>query len=74
MSPDQKREFVVQLCNSVMQTVLDKVVYMPDAWDGMELREYVAEKFDDACYLRKQPNANRKRLHSYRNDCVVLPL
>lgn len=71
MNAEQKDQFVRSLCDSVRNTVLSRIQYMPEGWDGIELREYLALQFERECTLSRCPPRNspsdRKRLRSFKN-------
>lgn len=71
MNAEQKDQFVRSLCDSVRNTVLSRIRYMPEAWDGIELREYLAREFGRQCSLsRCQPRnspSDRRRLRGFKN-------
>lgn len=62
-----KEKFIRDLCASVQASVLAQVANMPDDWDGFELRQYLADKFEDAAHVRM--DAKRKR--EYKNTVAV---
>ncbi len=65
MTPEDKREFITSLCNSVRDELLGKVDKMPEEWNGIELRRLIAEKFS-----YEQANKrlwNRKRVQDYNS-------
>lgn len=45
MTPKDRAAFVTNLCNSVRDQVVSRTPDMPDAWDGHELRELLADLF-----------------------------
>jgi len=42
-----KKKFIKDLFSMMQETVLGKVGMMPDEWDGIELRQYIADKFTE---------------------------
>ncbi len=77
MNAAEKRTFIKDLIRSTEKTVLEAVSAMPDNWDGIELREYIAEKFCDSSYLHShfwQPSHRkeyRKRAKEYENEIIT---
>ncbi len=64
---DQKRivkELVTDVSNKVLTLIADGNI--PDSWDGHELREYVAEQFN-----QRRGNLNRSRKESYNNTILT---
>ena len=47
MTHEQKIEFINDLIHDVKSDIIDKVGRMPEEWNGIELRFYIAEKFMD---------------------------
>lgn len=45
MTQDEKRKFIYELVAIVVSDVQLNVPHMPDDWDSMELRQYVADTF-----------------------------
>lgn len=48
MNVRDKCRFIRELTSSIREAALDRVKDMPEEWDGLELRYYLAEKFEDA--------------------------
>jgi hypothetical protein len=48
---------------------------MPDEWDGIELRQFIANKFAAQCRSMSMPAgltaADRKRKRDYENEVLV---
>lgn len=55
--------------------MLDKLHEVPKEWDGIELRQWIADYFEAQTYSRsmraKLTSADRKRSREYRNDVLV---
>ena len=75
MTKAEKRIFIRDLIRSVKTNVLNTVPEMPDNWDGIELRQYLADKFADASLLTRPigPTSQhlRRRKKNYKNDVLV---
>lgn len=70
MNRKEKREFIRSLTRAVTRDVLAKVSQMPDAWDGLELRELLADEFNRERHMTRGAEARRdyrRRLKEYRN-------
>lgn len=71
MTNKQKRQFIRELTRAVTRDALAKVPDMPEEWDGVELRRYLADKFEDATIIlargRVRDTGNTRRLRDYRN-------
>jgi len=70
MTREEKLTFIGTLIQNVLDSVLAKVADMPEEWDGFELRRYIADKFEDAAYVKMPP----KRARDYRNTLIVTNL
>jgi hypothetical protein len=66
MNKPDKQQFIRDLVASVQRTVLEAVDHMPEEWDGIELRQYLADKFVDSTF-----NMNARRKRDYRNTVAV---
>ena len=67
MSAEEKHKFIAELVESVSTTVHANVDKMPEEWNGIELRQYLADKFADAADY-KMP---RTRKLNYNNEVIV---
>lgn len=68
MTKRERAHFVRELCGNVTKDILAKVGSMPDDWNGIELRQYIADKFRD-CVISGM--MDRRRLREYRNAVLV---
>lgn len=66
MNRTDKERFIRSLCNSVRDDAIERVKHMPDAWDGIELREYLARQFQ-----RESVSINRRRLREFRGEVAT---
>lgn len=68
MNTAEKVRFVRELVDSVQQEVLQKILtgVVPEEWDGIELRQYLAEKFLEATY-----KMDRRRRRAYDNAIAI---
>lgn len=73
MTRREKKKFIRSLCESVHAALQAKVDQMPEEWDGMELRELIAEKFDRERYMSDpyRKRDYRRRLRDYNNERIV---
>lgn len=83
LTQSQKRKIVRQLVNAVRDDILAVIPKMPEEWDGIELREYIADSFAKQTHLSGRMywgdmagsrNADRKRLREYRSAKASLGL
>lgn len=63
MTKIEQKEFIEGLCNNVKEEMLSKFDKMPEEWDGIELRWYVKEKFEQVVW----GDAKDKRSSKYRS-------
>lgn len=70
MTKADKKRFARELTQSVLKTVIANVDRMPEEWDGIELRDYIADKFDESRAFKHRPYM-RKRASEYRNEVIV---
>lgn len=68
MKLEEKRKFVKDLIGSVQASILMAVESMPEKWNGIELREYIAETFARHSDTAKW---DKRRYAEYRNEIVV---
>lgn len=73
MTKADKKKFIKSLTNSVRDAVLARVDRIPENWDGLELREYLAEEFARECVLSRPSRSGdfKSRLRDYRNDIAT---
>lgn len=70
MTKANKRKFIRELVGSVKKTALANVDKMPENWDGIELREYIADKFAESKAMPSRPYM-KQRVSDYRNEVLV---
>lgn len=68
MNAKDKKTFLKNLCNSVRDELIGKVNKMPEDWDGIELRQLLAEKFHRETHSRLLTG---KRKRDYNNTIIV---
>lgn len=74
MTKDDKIAFVNNLCNAVRDSVIANMDALPEAWDGHELRRFLADKFEhEAWTLGPRAKDARRRFRDYRNAVAILP-
>lgn len=70
MNQQDKERFVRELVGNIQTDVLAKVSQMPEEWDGIEIRQYLADKFSESSLMMGRKDLY-KRLRSYRNEVLV---
>ena len=69
MTKKDKKRFIRELIQSVTKEILDKVDKMPEEWDGHELRQFLADNFQDCSNLMRKDY--RSRYRAYKNKRLV---
>ena len=69
MTKKDKKRFIGELTRSVTKTVLAKVNKMPEEWDGHELRQFLADHYQDCTSLIWKDY--RSRYRAYKNERLV---
>lgn len=64
MTPEQQREFVSDLILAVRTKILNADI--PAEWDGIELRQYIADQFAE-----QVGDMDKRRRREYRNDILT---
>jgi hypothetical protein len=74
MTKAEKRKFIRELIGSVQAGVLAQVERMPAEWDGIELRQYIADRFSAQTWRTswsKLTGADHRRKQDYENEVLV---
>lgn len=74
MDIQNKLTFISELIDNVRDEIIIKVGDMPEDWDGVELRWYIAEKFKEAMIEPSVYNTRpeyKKRYQDYRNFIIT---
>lgn len=69
MNRTEKAKFIRSLCNSVRNEIIKRIQYMPEGWDGIELREYIAREFNRQCY--RGGLTHRRKLRDFKNTVAT---
>lgn len=64
----EKRRFVRELVGSVRRDLLKQIERVPESWDGIELRQYIADTFQAHAYLLQR---DKRRYRDYQNEKLV---
>jgi hypothetical protein len=70
MDTKQKKDFINSLITAVQNELIAKVDKMPADWDGIELRQLIADKFAECVIERTMPKRSA-RMKAYRNTVIV---
>jgi hypothetical protein len=76
MTKDEKLQFIGDLIATVRASIVERVDEMPEEWDGIELRRYIADKFEEQVgSILRRPGVhgfNRfRRFWDYDNECLT---
>lgn len=71
MDTKAKKVFVQELIGSVQNDILAKVELMPEAWDGHELRRYIADIFEGSIMTLGKHKRYAKRYRAYKNELIT---
>jgi hypothetical protein len=73
MTKEEQVHFVTEHCNRIATAMMLLIVHdkIPAAWDGVELRQLLADKFQQETYQRL---LNGQRMLNYRNMVAVSSL
>jgi hypothetical protein len=68
MNQQEKTEFVLELCDTLRDTLLERVARMPDEWDGIEIRQLMVDLAETQFVYVKMSPARKK---AYKNTVLV---
>lgn len=68
MTTTDQKKFIKSLCNSIRDELCRKTVSMPVSWNGHQLREIIADKFDYERTLKRCYGARSAMLKDYRSS------
>lgn len=73
MNRNEQEIFIRNLTSSIVNELIDKVQsgVIPDNWDGVELREILAEKFQHETRSDLLSKPRGKRWKDYRNEILI---
>jgi hypothetical protein len=70
MTAREQKRFVRDLISNVQADLLANVERVPAVWDGIELRRWIADKFQESAYSHVL-KSDRRRLREYKNDVLT---
>lgn len=70
MNKDEKITFINDLTDCCKQEIINKILNnkIPENWDGIELRQYISEKFKEVVWLKILTG---KRKREYKNTKLI---
>lgn len=69
MNKHDQAKLLESVLDNMKASLLTRVEHFPENWDGIEIRQYVADKFRNDT----RP-MHLKRLRRYKNDVMTRPL
>jgi len=70
MDIPEKLKFINDLVDNVKMDIVKKVKDMPEDWDGIELRWYISERFNEIVFGGSE-DKRKKRYQGYRNFIIT---
>jgi len=71
MTKKDQRRIIRELCNNLKASMRVDSGRIPENWDGIELRQWLADRVQENVNYRRMDGA---RLRDYKNDCLSLNL
>ena len=68
MTLEEKERFCRRLINMVKEEIIIKLPDLPKDWDGIELRWYIRNKFDQ---VEIKGIGGKRRKKNYENEVIV---
>lgn len=69
MTRKEQERFVRDLTGRVQKTLLERLPKVPEEWDGIELRSWIADLFVEQALSPRRMGLKRHR--DYKNECLV---
>jgi len=69
MTKKHKKEFIKAVCNQLKDQLLDKLDDVPENWDGIELRRWIGDVYEDNWKNVGSFESYRKR--AYENELLI---
>jgi hypothetical protein len=71
MTTAERERFINELVQSVKSEILSKVENMPNSWDGIEIRQYISDRFSEVVF---KGTMSRSRKREYNNTLYTTNL
>lgn len=71
MTKRQKRSIIRQLIAGRQRDILKAVDKMPDEWDGIELRAFIADKFNEEKAWTVMNDNKSERARAFKIACLI---
>lgn len=70
MNKDEQAEFVATLIDNVHNEIINKMTrHAPENWDGIELKQFVADNFSD-CVTKGAMSRSRRIAYNKKICCM----
>jgi hypothetical protein len=71
MTKNDQLDFMNELTDNVIEKIFNKIIdnKIPESWEGIELRWYLADKFQDCVFGEYTKMSKRKQ--EYKNTVLV---
>lgn len=63
-----KKDFLEGIIEEFREEIMKKLLDIPENWDGLELRQYCSDYFEEHFNYRK---LDKKRKEEYENDRLI---
>jgi hypothetical protein len=70
MTQQERQEFIKQHIDKIKNDIYGRANRMPDEWDGLELKQYIADSFS----ISKHWWTSARRKREFENTVVILGL
>jgi hypothetical protein len=68
MDREEQNEFVKGIIMTLERGLSTKIIYIPDEWDGYELRQWIEDYYHSTFNYIKM---DKKRKRNYNNDIIT---
>jgi hypothetical protein len=69
MNRSDKKQLILSVCDSLREDLVKKIEYLPDEWDGHEIRKWIADYYTTNYVIGS--SLIGRRLKDYKNDIIV---
>lgn len=68
MNANERIQFIRELTANVTSEIIEKNNRLPDDWNGIELRQYIADKFAASVF---KGTMSIGRMRAYKNTVII---
>lgn len=69
MNTNEKDAFVQSIIKDLQHEILKRISKMPEEWDGHEIRQFIADYYNENFIIGTALQGKRKK--DYKNFCLV---